>query len=77
MGIYYIGALYTQATQATAPAISFAGSAAAGLANWANLDFTNSNKVNGTAGSGLTALATSVAANGIANVQHRYAFYLF
>ena len=76
-GVYYIGALYSRSATVTDPAIGFAGSAAVALASWANLDFTNSNKVNGTAGSGLTALATSVAASGISNVQHRYAFYLY
>lgn len=76
-GIYYIGALYSTSAQTTAPAIGFAGSAASGYINLGVLDYTNNNKSNGTAGSGLTALATSQAASGITSVQHRYAFYLY
>jgi hypothetical protein len=76
-GIYYIGALYSNSAVVTNPAIGFAGSAAAGTANLGVIDYTNNNKTNGTAGSGLTALASSVAASGITIVQHRYAFYLY
>ena len=76
-GIYYICALWSTSSPTTSPAISFAGSAASTTANLGVLDFTNSNKMNGTAGSGLTALATSQAASGIAATQHRFAFYLF
>ena len=76
-GIYYICALWSTSSPTTSPAISFAGSAASTTANLGVLDFTNSNKMNGTAGSGLTTLATSQAASGIAATQHRFAFYLF
>lgn len=76
-GIYYIGALYSNSAQVTQPTVGFAGSAAAGSSNLGVLDFTNNNKMNGTAGSSLTTLATSVAASGIAIVQYRYGFYLY
>ena len=76
-GIYYIGALYSNSAQVTQPTIGFAGSALAASSNLGVLDYTNNYKTNGTAGSGLTALATSVAASGITIVQYRYSFYLY
>jgi hypothetical protein len=76
-GIYYIGALYSNSAQVTQPTVGFAGSALAGSSNLGLLDYTNNNKTNGTAGSGLTTLATSVAASGITLTQYRFAFYLY
>ena len=76
-GIYYAMALYSTNNQVTQPGLGCGISATTTLANVGIVDFTNSHKFSGTAGSSLSAPPSSLNANTVTSIQQKLSLYLY